>query len=53
MVMNVLYIILWAFAVLCFALAVPGRFDTRWNLIALGLFFGALAFLLQTIYAVV
>jgi hypothetical protein len=50
--MVALYIVLWALAVVCFGLAVFGR-TSRVNLIALGLCFGALVFLIQTIDSVV
>lgn len=45
-------IVLWILAVICFGVATIGKFP-KVNLIALGLFFVALVFLIQTIDSVV
>jgi hypothetical protein len=45
--MNSLDLVFWIFAFVCFAIAavISDRIPPRWNLVALGLAFGALTFI--------
>lgn len=47
--MNVLYLILYLLAAICFLAAASGRVAAKYNLVALGLLFWVLVPLIQTI----